>query len=87
MTTIKYKDRPTWHQTGLVDDITGRPYLVAQTPTALLIREKGRRDSLRLPWNIAYFRAATLRAYELRCEKREKKASRKRVRRGALAGL
>lgn len=62
MTRIRYKSKPVWHETGQLDGITHRPYLVAESPAALLIRLKGTRTVLELPWSMAYLRAATLRA-------------------------
>jgi len=62
MTRIKYRMRPIWHETGLVESTSGRPYLVAESPAELLLRLKGTRQTLRLPWNVAFLRAATLAA-------------------------
>jgi hypothetical protein len=81
MHVIRYKDRPIWHETGLIDSGTGRPYLVAESPANLLIRLKGTRQALSLPWNLAYLRAATLAAAMVRLNKINK---RRTVRRGAL---
>jgi hypothetical protein len=78
VTEIKFKINPTWHQTGMVDSYTGRAYLVAETPANLLIRLKGTRQVLKLPWGMAYLRAAYTEAARLRMEKMNaKKAARK----------
>jgi len=74
-----------WHETGLVDSHSGRPYLVAESPASLLIRLKGTRQVLSLPWNIAYLRAATLAAAMIRLNKINKRRKNRAVRRGSLA--
>jgi hypothetical protein len=79
MTQIRYRHRPVWHETGLIDSHSGRKLCVAESPAALLIRLKGTRQQLELPWNIAWFRAATLKAAVLRLGKINK---RRQVKRG-----
>jgi hypothetical protein len=85
MTRIKRRTKPIWHETGLLDSLSGRPFLVAEAPTELLIRLKGTRQVLSLPWNIAWLRAATLAATMNRLNKINAKRRRASVRRGALA--
>jgi hypothetical protein len=83
VTVIKNRMRPVWHATAMVDRHTGRVLVVAETPCNLLVRLKGCRQALRLPWPLAYLRAATCEANSLRLEKINKRRS---VRRGALIG-
>ena len=73
MTQIKFKSKPTWHETGVVDRSSGRPILVAESPVSLLVRLKGTRQVLKVPWEMAYLRAAYAEADRLRREKREAK--------------
>lgn len=81
MTEIKFKAKPVWHETGLVDSGTGRPFCVAESPTALLMRLKGTRQVLALPWGVAYIKAAWLEAARLRLVKiNERKAKAKQRR-------
>ena len=61
MTKVKYKSRPVWHETHTADRMTGRLFLIAESPGALLIRLKGTRQVLDLPWSLCYLRAATLK--------------------------
>lgn len=85
MTRIRFRSRPVWHETGLVDSQTGRPFLVAESPSALLLRLKGTRQVLSLPWNIAYLRAATLQAQMNQLNKiNRKRASKREVKRGGI---
>jgi len=74
MTTIKRRIRPVWHQTETVYD--GRPLLVAETPHAILLRRKGTRLTLSVPWSIAYLRGATL-AVQLQSLERSNRKRRK----------
>ena len=53
MTKIRYRINPVWHETNLVDSQSGRPFCVAERPSHLLIRLKGTRTVVSLPWNIA----------------------------------
>lgn len=62
MTQVKRRSKPVWHECGALDRISGRSYCVAETPAALLIRLKGTRTTLELPWGMAYLRAAQLKA-------------------------
>lgn len=76
MTTIRYREKPVWHETGAT--VQGAPVLAAEQPESLLLRLKGTRQTLALPWANAYLRAAQLQA--------DANVSRKRhtVRRGVL---
>jgi hypothetical protein len=78
MTSIRYRSKPVWHETGMHE--SGRPLLVAESPCNLLIRRKGTRQVLSLPWTMAYLRAATLEAARIRLEKINKRRSVKRGR-------
>lgn len=80
MTTIRYKMTPTWHQTGLTDSASGRPYCVAETPANLLIRLKGTRQVLKLPWTLVYLKAAWVEAARLKLEKINARKAKKKGR-------
>jgi hypothetical protein len=82
MTRCKYRSNPVWHETRAVYD--GRLLLVAETPSNLLIRRKGTRQVLALPWTIAHLRACTLKAQALAIEKINR---RRAVKRGAPLGV
>jgi hypothetical protein len=78
MTRMKLKAHPTWHETGCLDRQSKRPILAAEEPQCLLLRLKGTRQILRLPWNTAWTRAAWIAggvALQERCRRR-------RIRRG-----
>jgi hypothetical protein len=62
MTRVRFRSKPCWHESEVIDWQTGRTFCVAESPAALLIRLKGKRQTLSLPWSIAYLRAATLKA-------------------------
>lgn len=76
MTKIKYRDKPVWHETG--ETFENSSVLVAEEPDALLLRLKGTRQTLRLPWRQAYIKAAFLAA-DLNVARRKTQ-----VRRGVL---
>lgn len=76
MTKIKLRAKPIWHETRMFEG--GRELVVAETPVNLLMRRKGTRQVLQLPWNIAYLRAATLKAAQLRLDKINRKKAVKR---------
>jgi hypothetical protein len=78
MTRIKYKSKPTWHECGVIDRMTGRVFVVAESPASLLIRLKGTRMVLELPWGMAYLRAATLKASLLSIQKVNRRRAIKR---------
>lgn len=69
MTPIRFRMKPTWHQTGTIDSGTNRPYVVAETPANLLIRLKGKRQVLRLPWTLCYLKAAWVEAARIKMDK------------------
>lgn len=75
MTKIKYRSRPVWHETGLIDRMSGRMYVVAESPASLLIRLKGTRTILDLPWSMAFLRAAQLKVALANLNKVNKKRS------------
>jgi len=77
MTKVRYKSNPTWHETHTVTD--GRAICVAETPSNLLLRLKGTRQILELPWSMAYLRAATMRAQLNRLQKFNERRARSRV--------
>jgi hypothetical protein len=84
LTKIKYKISPVWHETGAIDGMTGRPYVVAETPINLLMRLKGTRQVLSLPWSVAYLRAAQLKTMMNNLQKGNAKRARS-VSRGRLS--
>lgn len=75
MTKIKYKIKPTWRETGM--DYDGRPMLIAQTPSNILLRLKGTRQVLELPYSIAYLRAAQITCNLLQLERARNRKARK----------
>lgn len=79
MTRVKYRMRPVWHETGLIDSQTGRPFCVAETPANLLVRLKGTRQVLTLPWSIAYLKAAWMEAARVRLEKINARKAKKKA--------
>ncbi len=79
MGQIKFTESPQWHETGVVGD-HGRQILVALQPKCLLLRLKGLRATLELPFGVAYVRAAFLESDA----QRAKKGTSHTVRRGAL---
>jgi hypothetical protein len=84
MTACKFKLKPTWHQTGA--DCQGRAICVAESPHNLLLRLKGTRQILRLPWGVALVKAAMLEASAARLRRineRKAKAKAKNRRKGA----
>lgn len=60
MTPIKAKDNPVYHESRAAID--GRAICVAETPGALLLRLKGTRQVLSIPWSVAYVKAAQIEA-------------------------
>lgn len=81
MTTVR--PNPVWHETAEVVD--GRAICIAECPCGLLLRLKGQRSKLLLPWQTAYLKAATLAADSLRTIAANHRRAVPRVRRGALA--
>jgi hypothetical protein len=71
MTKCKAKIRPTWHETNTVID--GRALCIAERPSCLLMRLKGTRTTLMLPWSTAHLRAAVLRADQQAMVKRRRR--------------
>jgi hypothetical protein len=67
MTTIRWKASPVWHETAMHE--RGRPILVAESPGQLLVRLKGTRQVLGIPWTLVYLRAAQMQAQQVRMEK------------------
>lgn len=53
-----------------------RPLIVELTAHAAIIREKGRRDRVTVPWDAAYQMGLKLRARERMAEKRAKRGRR-----------
>lgn len=79
MTRIRFKPRPTWWESGHVDGASGRVVLVAVEPSSLLLRLKGTRQVLRLPFGVAFIRAAWLEAARIRMEKMNARKARRSV--------
>ena len=82
MTRIKYRDKPVWHETGLHYD--GRAIAVAESPAKLLLRLKGTRQVLEIPWTVAFIRAAMMKAASIADEKKRNRKNRG-TRRGVFA--
>jgi hypothetical protein len=82
------RKHPVWHQTPAMDtDNRPRPICVAETAAGLMLKLKGRRRVLCLPWARAWLAAARLAAdAELATRQATRgSARRRRVRRGVLA--
>lgn len=80
VTRVKYRSRPVWHETALFDHSSGRAYCVAETPVNLLVRLKGTRQVLKLPWSLAYLKAAWIEAASIRLEKINARKARRKAR-------
>jgi hypothetical protein len=83
MTAMKYRSKPVWHQSGTADSQSGRPILAAESPSYLLVRLKGTRQVLRLPWSLVYLRAAVAEVATQRLMKINK---RRAIKRGHVIG-
>lgn len=81
MTPCRFRTKPVFHETRTMSQ--GRVLCVAETPSNLLIKRKGTREVLELPWALAYLRAATIKASAIAVEK----VNRRRARRAARLGL
>lgn len=77
MTKCRHKIRPVWHETATIID--GRPLCVAERPSCVFLRLKGTRQTLMLPWGVAFIKAATNRAQE-----QAKAKTRRTVKRGVI---
>lgn len=80
MTKCKHKIRPVWHETSTIID--GRLLCIAERPSCVLLRLKGTRQTLMLPWGVAFIKAATIRAQEQAKAKVQRRAS---IKRGVLS--
>jgi hypothetical protein len=78
MTKVRRRGEEVWHETEACID--GRAIVVAETSHNLLLRCKGRRQTLSLPWTLAFLRAAEAEAAMQRRLKREE-AKQKKVQR------
>ena len=56
MTKVRYRPRPVWHETRA--DWDGRTLVVRETPSNVLIRRKGTRQVLSLPWRFIFLQKA-----------------------------
>lgn len=81
MTKLKHRAKPLWRETMLLGE-RGQPYVVALQPEGLLIRRKGSRKPLLLPYGIAFVKAAMIQANKDRAEKKQRRS---KVKRGVLA--
>lgn len=79
MTCIRHRPKPVWHDTGTLGERC-RTILAAETPAALLLRLKGTRTVLALPWRAAYMKAVWLAADAKRAARKTRS-----VKRGELA--
>lgn len=75
MTQIRFNPKPRWRESNVITRDRGRirQILVAAEPDSLLIRLKGTRGVLRLPYGVAYTRAAVLAADQVRRDRKEAK--------------
>jgi hypothetical protein len=80
MTKIKYREKPVWHETSWIDGATGRVMLVAETHHSLLVRLKGTRQVLSLPWGVVFIRAAWAEASRVAREKKKLRDERRKNR-------
>ena len=74
MTKVKFREKPLWKESSYYYANRDRVLLVALEPQALVLRLKGTRTTLRMPYSAAYATAAMLEAQRLRAEKKSKKA-------------
>lgn len=82
MYVLKFKAKPVWRETSIiVRDPTPGIVCVALQPEALLLRLKGRRQILTMPFSGAYDRACWLEAARRRMEKLNAKKAKKKARR------
>jgi uncharacterized protein YqjF (DUF2071 family) len=72
MVELTYQAKPRWRKTETLTRDGGHVgvIVVALQPTALLLRIKGTRRVLSLPYSSAYTRAAILAADQVRTEKK-----------------
>lgn len=82
MTRIRYRSKPVWHETHMIERGSGRPYCVAESPGGVFIRLKGTRQALYLPWSIVYDKAAWIEAARLKLVRAEKRRERRKARAG-----
>lgn len=74
MTRLTYQPSPRWRETEvIVRDRRIRPLVVALQPAAVVIRLKGNRSTVSLPWSLAYQFACRLEADRRRAEKKAAK--------------
>lgn len=79
MTRMKQRERPIWHQSHAAE--RGREILAAESPHNCLLRLKGTRAVLHVPWTAIYLWAARHEAETKRKAKIEaRKAKRKEQR-------
>lgn len=79
MTAIKFKQKPRWRETAVVDSMTRRLIVVACEPQSILLRLKGTRQVLRVPFGVAFLRGAMLEAARIRMEKINARKARRRA--------
>lgn len=91
MTALRQRNKPLWKETAYAVRDRGkiRPVCVALEPASLLLRPKGTRQTLRLPYGVAFAQAARAEADRLTEQRRtaaggDRKVSRRQVRRGQL---
>lgn len=88
MTRIHEKriTRPVWHETHTVTK-PPKPGIicVAETPSNLLLRLKGRRAVLKLPWESAFDKAIMLAVRDAALAKINRKRRARSIRRGIFA--
>ena len=76
---VKIGITPRWRETHFSD--RGRALCVALTPSNVLLRMKGTRTTLKLPWGIVLVKAAAVEASALRMQRiQERRLARKAAR-------
>jgi hypothetical protein len=86
MTRIKIRHKPIWHQSAACE--RGREILAAESPHNCLLRLKGTRGVLTIPWTAIYLWAARHEAEQVRKRKIEaRKANRKARANGTANGI
>ena len=79
MTSIRYRAKPLWRESSMHEK--GRPILIAETPCNLLIRLKGLRQVMALPYGLLYTWASQVEAERVRKQKKAEREARRKGKR------
>lgn len=82
MTSMKLRERPIWHQSHAAE--RGREILAAESPHNCLLRLKGTRAVLKVPWTAIYLWAARNEAEQKRKAKIEARKAKRKARANGL---